>query len=282
MREQSFIGGDGLELAADVRGPEDAPPVILLHGGGQTRSAWRATSAALAGHGLKVISVDQRGHGESQWSPQGDYLLDRFADDIRAVIATLSLPPVVVGASLGGLATILAAGEAPEARIAALVLVDIVPRFERSGGEHVVGFMRGTEQGFDTLDAAAEAIAAYLPHRRRQASPEGLMRNLKQGPDGRWYWRWDPAFVRPVEGWDPERVSARLAAAARRISAPTLMVRGTKSEVVSEEAMREFRQLMPDAEIAEVADARHMVAGDDNDAFQSATLDFVLRNAARG
>ncbi|WP_380875006.1 peroxidase [Sphingomonas sp. DBB INV C78] len=278
----SFRGHDGISLAADVRGALDGAPVILLHGGGQTRWAWGATADALARKNFRVTTIDLRGHGESEWSPDGLYMLDRFADDLRGVIAEIGGAPVLVGASLGGLTSILACGEAPQASLSALVLVDIVPRMERGGGDHVVGFMRGTKDGFDSLEQAADAIAGYLPHRPKPKSLDGLSKNLRQADDGRFYWRWDPEFVRPRDNWDPEETSRRLSAAAQAIEAPILMVRGTKSEIVSEEALRHFRELLPQAEIAEIPEARHMVAGDDNDAFLGSITDFVARNAGRG
>jgi pimeloyl-ACP methyl ester carboxylesterase len=280
IERTNFRGHDGIMLAADARGPVDGAPVILLHGGGQTRGAWGATADALAARGFRVTALDLRGHGESDWSPDGHYLLERFADDLRGVIAEIGGAPVLVGASLGGLASLLACGEAPAAPLSALVLVDIVPRMERSGGDHVVGFMRGTKDGFDNLEQAADAIAEYLPHRPRPKTLDGLSKNLRQGEDGRFYWRWDPAFVRPRDNWDPEAVGRRLSAAAQAIAAPVLLVRGTKSEIVSDEALAHFRALLPEAEVAEIPEARHMVAGDDNDAFLGAILDFVGRHTS--
>lgn len=282
MEKLQYQMRDGVRLAADMRGPADGQPVILLHGGGQTRGAWGNTAEALAKRGLRVIALDLRGHGESEWSPDGRYGLDLFADDLRTVAATLAHSPILVGASLGGLTSMLACGEAPKVPTNAVVLVDIAPFIEKSGGEHVVGFMRSTKDGFDTLDAAADAIAAYLPHRPRPSSTSGLARNLRQGEDGRFYWRWDPAFVAPRDDWNPDEINRRLGVALQAIDAPVLMVRGGKSEVVSEASLQHFRQLLPSAEVAEIPEARHMVAGDDNDAFLGAILDFVRRHARAG
>jgi len=268
-------GADGLALAADVAGPADGQPVILLHGGGQTRGSWRNAVAALARAGYRAIAVDQRGHGESAWSEDGDYLLDRFGDDLRCVIDGLDSPPILVGASLGGLASLLAAGEAPQADVAGIVLVDIVPWMEKKGGEQVVGFMRGTDSGLDTLDEAADAIAAYLPHRPRPDRLDGLSRNLRQRADGRWYWHWDPAFVRPNAKWDMDDVNRRLSAAARAVSSPLMLVHGTASEIVSEAGATRFREMLPKAQVVPIAGAHHMVAGDDNDAFLGALLTFL-------
>lgn len=268
-------GADGIALAADVAGPSDGQPVVLLHGGGQTRGSWRNAVVALARAGYRAMAVDQRGHGESAWSEDGDYLLDRFGEDLRRVIDSLDRRPILVGASLGGLASLLAAGEAPQADVAGIVLVDIVPWMEKKGGEQVVGFMRGTDGGFDTLDEAADAIAAYLPHRPRPDRLDGLSRNLRQRDDGRWYWHWDPAFVRPNAKWDMDDINRRLSAAAQAVRSPLLLVHGTASEIVSEAGAARFRAMLPDAQVVPIAGAHHMVAGDDNDAFLGALLTFL-------
>lgn len=274
---RAFRGAGGIALVADAAGPAGAQPVLLLHGGGQTRGSWGAAVRALGAAGYQAVALDQRGHGESAWSDDGGYTLDRFADDLRRVVASFDRPPILVGASLGGLAALLAAGEAPAAGVAAVVLVDIVPWMERAGGEQVVGFMRGTGGGFATLEAAAEAIAGYLPHRPRPASLDGLSRSLRRGDDGRWYWHWDPAFVRPQDGWDMDAINRRLSAAAQAIRAPLMLVHGTASEIVSPAGAARFRAMLPDAEIVPIAGAHHMVAGDDNDAFLGALLAFLDR-----
>lgn len=274
---RAFRGSEGLSLVADQGGPADGRPVLLLHGGGQTRRSWGAAARALAARGYHVTALDLRGHGDSAWAPDGSYALDAFADDLRAVIAELARPPVLVGASLGGLASLLALGEAPVAPAAALVLVDIVPWIEARGGEHVVGFMRGTASGFDTLEAAAEAVAGYLPHRPRPQRLDGLSRNLRQREDGRWYWHWDPDFVRPQEGWSLESINDRLSAAARAVTVPLMLLHGTRSEIVSAEGAARLRAMLPAAEVVPIAGAHHMVAGDDNDAFLDAVIAFLDR-----
>lgn len=274
---RTFRGAGGLSLVADQGGPAGGLPVLLLHGGGQTRGSWGGAAQRLARRGYHVTALDMRGHGDSAWSPDGAYTLDAFADDLRAVIAELGRPPVLVGASLGGLASLLAVGEVPAAAVSAVVLVDIVPWMEQRGGAQVVGFMRGTSAGFDTLEQAADAIASYLPHRPRPERLHGLSRNLRRRSDGRWYWHWDPNFVRPQDGWDMDRINDRLSAATRATGAPLMLVHGTRSEIVSAEGAARLRALRPDAEVIPIAGAHHMVAGDDNDAFVDAVLSFLER-----
>lgn len=277
-------GSGGLRLVGDVTGDPSDPPVILLHGGGQTRHSWHATAQVLAGHGWRAYSIDLRGHGESDWAPDGDYSLDAFSGDVRAMAASLDRPPALVGASLGGMSSLAAVGDGPAGLASSLVLVDVAPRIEDAGAMRIGDFMRQhMEQGFASLEEAADAVAAYNPHRRRPRDLEGLRKNLRQREDGRWAWHWDPRFISPPAGGpDETRVSIvspeRLEAAARRLLIPVLLVRGRLSDLLSEEGARLFLDLVPHAEFIDVAEAGHMVAGDRNDVFNDGIVDFLGRH----
>ncbi|MDQ0465003.1 pimeloyl-ACP methyl ester carboxylesterase [Caulobacter ginsengisoli] len=277
MSRHHFIGKDGLTLAADHHGPADGAPVLLLHGGGQTRHAWGATARMLAERGYHAIAMDLRGHGDSGWSPEGDYGLMTFGADVSAAIESIGRPVVLVGASLGGMASLLASAKAAPGQVRALILVDITPVPRPSGADGIRGFMSASPNGFADLDEVADAVAAYLPHRRRPSDPRGLMKNLRER-DGRLYWHWDPAFI---EGTFQDRslTTNAMAEGARAITAPTLLVRGENSELVGPEDVVAFRQIMPHAEIITVPGARHMVAGDQNTEFGAALLDYVQRIA---
>lgn len=277
-----MLPGAGLELAADLYGEETRPPVLMLHGGGQTRHAWGGAAATLAESGRFAISIDLRGHGHSDWSPDGVYTMDRFAGDVRTIASSLGRPPALVGASLGGLSSLAAVGESRTELATCLVLVDVAPRVETEGRVKIQSFMRGGMRGFDTLEDAADSIAAYLPHRPRPSNLDGLKKNLRQRGDGRWYWHWDPRWLGNNEGVDGQGGLVRherLCAAARNVTIPTLLVRGRMSDVVSDESVRELRELIPHTEVVDIADAGHMVAGDKNDVFNEAVIDFVDRNS---
>jgi pimeloyl-ACP methyl ester carboxylesterase len=283
----TFLGAAGNRLAADVFG-EEGSPVLLLHGGGQTRHAWGTTSARLARAGFTAYALDQRGHGDSDWVTDGAYEFTDFAADATTVADTLAARggrrPVVIGASLGGIASLLAEGAADAAGrppvFAALVLVDITPRIDLGGVEKIQGFMRArAAEGFASIAEAADAVAAYLPHRPRPRSHEGLKKNLRLHPDGRWRWHWDPRFLDRKRGVNSQRggTEAALIAAARAVTIPALLVRGAASELVQEAHAREFLELVPHASYVDVAGARHMVAGDSNDHFSAAIVDFLGR-----
>lgn len=280
-----FAVSPDIALTADRHGSAEGAPVLLLHGGGQTRWSWDATARSISSQApgrLAVYSIDMRGHGQSGWCANGNYQVDAFADDLRAVVAQLAVPPVIVGASLGGLAALLACGEAPQAPCAGLVLVDIAPRIEPSGSDRVGGFMLDTMDGFASLEEALAAVEAYSG-RKRQGRPEGLLKNLRQEADGRYRWHWDPAFMSIGDGnWDLAALEARLMAAARAIAAPILIVRGGESDVLSRETMAHLREALPHVAQAEISGARHMIAGDDNARFNAAILPFLLANVGKG
>jgi pimeloyl-ACP methyl ester carboxylesterase len=255
--------------------------VVLLHGGGQTRRSWGTTLETLAGHGWRAYSVDLRGHGDSEWAADGDYTLDAFAGDVAAISAVLD-SPALVGASLGGIASLAAIGERPDESIArALVLVDVAPRMEEVGRNRIGAFMaEHMDDGFASLDEVADAIQGYNPHRPRPTNLEGLKKNLRQHDNGRWYWHWDPTFITGRLGGPDETRSSlvdplRLQTAARAIRVPTLLVRGRVSDLLSEEGARELLELVPHARFADVAGAGHMVAGDRNDVFNDAVVTFL-------
>jgi pimeloyl-ACP methyl ester carboxylesterase len=282
----TFIGAAGNKLAADLYG-ERGDAVLLLHGGGQTRHAWRKTAELIARAGRVAYALDARGHGDSEWIESGAYAFADFAADARTVADALAARsgarPIVIGASLGGISALLAEGVAERegAKVfSALVLVDITPRVDPAGVDKVQGFMRAhSREGFASIDEAADAVAQYLPHRPRPRSHDGLKKNLRLSPDGRWRWHWDPRFLegpRAVNN-SREQVEAALIGAARTLKIPALLVRGASSELVQEAHAREFLELVPHAEFADVTGARHMVAGDRNDSFSAAILDFLGR-----
>jgi pimeloyl-ACP methyl ester carboxylesterase len=273
-------GTNGLRLRADEFGDPADPPVLLLHGGGQTRFAWGSTPQALADRGWHVYRVDLRGHGESEWPEDGDYSLWAFADDVRALAASMPSLPVFVGASLGGLSSMVAIGETDEPIARGLVLVDVAPTMEEQGKERIGEFMRTNAiSGFASLDEVADAIAAYNPHRPRPTDLSGLQKNVRLREDGRWYWHWDPRFMSlsPDETRSSFASSDRLKDAARHLDIPVLLVRGRVSDLLSEEGAQELLEIVPHAEYVNVAGAGHMVAGDRNDLFNDAIVGFLDR-----
>jgi pimeloyl-ACP methyl ester carboxylesterase len=272
-----FSGFEGLDLVADVRGDKNAWPVLFLHGGGQTRHAWDRTAEYIAAQGWLTVSLDLRGHGESQWSEKGDYSFTAFCADCLSVVDQLDYPPVLVGASLGGISALLAEGTSDREVSSGLVLVDIAPKANPDGVKRIQDFMRSGLDGFGSLEEVAAAIAAYTPQRVRPTNLDGLKKVVRER-DGRWYWHWDPRVLSQER---TEVVAQRFAGlidiALRNISVPTMLVRGLLSDVVTQEGVDYLVSQMPDVTVVEVEGAAHMIAGDKNDVFSNA-VDVFLRD----
>jgi pimeloyl-ACP methyl ester carboxylesterase len=267
------FAGAGITIVGDRRGDPEGRPVLLLHGGGQTRHAWDATAQALAARGFDVIAVDLRGHGESDWAPDGVYRSADYMADLNAVVSTFSQKPIVVGASLGGMLALVFAGAVRPTATAGLVLVDVAHETRTEGVNRIIDFMEAGSSGFASLDEAADAVAAYLSHRKRPESTDGLRKNLRQHADGRWYWHWDPRLLKN-EDLKEARGTGIFVNAARNVKVPALLVRGRESDVVDDKIANDLLALIPHARDVNVAGAEHMVAGDANDAFTNAILDF--------
>jgi pimeloyl-ACP methyl ester carboxylesterase len=270
-----FAGFEGVRLSADVRGDPDAWPVLFLHGGGQTRHAWGSTAATVAEDGWRTVALDLRGHGDSDWASNGDYSFTAFGGDCLAVVDQLGRPPVLIGASLGGMSAMLAEGTSDRTVSSGLILVDITPKTNPEGIQRIHSFMQSGLGGFATLEEAAEAIAAYTPQRTGPVNPAGLQKVLRQR-DGRWYWHWDPLLISQERTEVvPDRLAGLLDVAMRNIKVPTLLVRGMLSDVVTDEGVDDLLSKIPTATVVDVAGAAHMIAGDRNDAFSDAVVTFL-------
>jgi pimeloyl-ACP methyl ester carboxylesterase len=269
-----------LSLVLETRNPAGTPALLFAHGFGQTRGAWNSAAATLAEAGCRCVTFDARGHGESDRladgaDSTGGYHMAQFADDLLRVAAAQPQPPILVGASMGGLLGIVLAGEVRPAPFRALVLVDITPRWETAGVERILAFMQAHPDGFANYADAAAQIAAYLPQRRERKSEEQLRPLLREGVDGRLRWHWDPALLAGDLVQESDRYQPRLQAAAAKIDAPVLLLSGARSDVVSRTTVDEFLQLVPHAQHVELPHATHMVAGDANDAFAREVVRFV-------
>jgi pimeloyl-ACP methyl ester carboxylesterase len=275
-----FRGVDDLVLVADEwnRGAPSAAgaaTVLMLHGGGQNRFSWKNTGQILADEGFHVVALDSRGHGDSDRSPDAIYTVDALCADTLQVLDQIGRPVILIGASMGGMTGILVADAAGPEKVTKLVLVDVVPRYEKSGSARIRDFMFSHVHGFGSLDEAADAVAAYLPYRTKPRSPEGLKKNLRRR-DGRWYWHWDPKFLTAPSD-DAFVREEKLEQAAIDLTIPILLIRGKLSDVVSPEGVKDFLAKVPNAEFVELSDAGHTAAGDDNDAFSEAVVQFVSR-----
>jgi pimeloyl-ACP methyl ester carboxylesterase len=257
---------EDIKVIADVDGPVDGRPVILLHGGGQTRGSWRRTAQALASQGWRSVALDLPGHGESGRWP-GGYSLQRMALCVRAIAEGFEHRAVLIGASLGGLVAIVAESTTP-GLASSLILVDVAPSVDPAGAERVREFMRSGKDGFASLEEVAQRVHQYNP-RRAASSIDGLRRNVRLRHDGRLEWHWDPRILdMPID-------EPYLADCARNLTLPVMLVWGHESDVMSADKVDEFVALVPHAKVAVVRRAGHMVAGDMNDRFSASVISFL-------
>ena len=271
-----FKGHEGLKIAADVWGSNNQELVILLHGGGQTRHAWGNTGRKLAESGYHSVALDLRGHGDSEWHTDGDYSIQAYKDDLVSIINEIGKPARLVGASLGGMASLALAGDEINSHLCtALIMVDIGIYPDPVGSDRIVSFMLSGEGGFDSLEDAAKSISAYLPHRKKPKDLEGLKKNLRLKDDGRYYWHWDPRFIRRRPGSRDRGYFDLQLKAAEKVTIPALLIRGALSDVVTMEDVDYFLSVISHAKFVEIEKASHMIAGDRNDVFAEEAIKFL-------
>ena len=278
MHTQKFQISPNFSIAADTFGNPDDKPVIFLHGGGQTRHSWGDSAQIVADAGYYSIALDARGHGDSSWSEEGNYRIEDLGSDLKSVIAQLGKRPALVGASMGGLTSLIAEGESENSIASAIILVDIAPKTEQKGIERIFAFMSSNKHGFASIDEAAAAVSAYLPNREKPKDHSRLEKNLRLREDGRYYWHWDMKMLELWKSITPDQQiknEARMYQAAKNLKVPTMIVRGGMSDVVSDKVMAEFLDEVPHVRSVNVSGAGHMVAGDSNHAFTHAVLNFL-------
>ena len=270
----------GITVEYDLWGKIKRDAILLLHGGGQTRHSWNATAEKITQVDGCAITMDLRGHGDSDWSHGGDYELRDFSEDVAFLIETLEIQPSLVGASLGGLVGIYLEGRYRPGSISALVLVDIVPNINVPGAEKIKDFMlEHSKTGFTSLSEVSDILSEYNPHREKSSDLEGLKKNLRKRGE-KWFWHWDPLFISSERGKEnPDmRNPELLNKLCSNISVPILLVRGKLSDLVTEVQVGEFLERFPRASFADVSDAGHMVVGDKNDAFANEVIEFLNHN----
>ena len=266
--------GDGLALAGEAYGDPAAPPVLFFHGGGQSRNAWRGSAQTVASKGYYGVTFDLRGHGDSDWAKDGDYLLDAFGRDVEQLLQQFSRPATLVGASRGGQAALVGGSRHPD-RTRLIVLADVAQDMRDDGVDGIREFFAESEKGFDTLDLAADSLAKHLGH-KRMADAARLAGSMRQASTGRWYWRWDPATGRR-EFLHPPSENESVLAAARLATVPIVLVRAELSHLVTDAGVAKFKELAPQLEVVTAPGVGHMFTADRNDNFAADLLVWLDR-----
>ena len=279
-------GADGGDIHV-LEWSQDGVPLLLLHGFGNEAHIWDDFAPAVAPH-YRTLAMDHRGHGDSDWDPEGRYDHDSMVRDVEFVTAALGVERLVlVGHSLGGrIATLFADRNA--ARMAGLVLVDIGPDLDPRGVTRIQLDVASNQQPtFASVEEYARALTLAYPAGR----PDALLRMARHGirrrEDGRYELKIDPRLRGVGATESPEAAAERgramselLWKALARISCPTLVVRGAASDVLAPDtADRMVEETLAQGQLAVVPQAGHSVMTDNPDGFREAVTSFVLADS---
>ncbi len=265
-------------MVADEFVGDRALGIVFLHGGGQSRYSWRRAAQALQSHGFSCLTFDMRGHGDSDWISAGDYRIDSFAADLERVLQQWARPVILIGASLGGLASLVVAGQG-HSLVRAVVLVDTVPLVNEALVNHYLDWLsHAADAGFESPQVAFEHIRAQFP----ESAPTlaSIERNLRRTPEGRWRWHWDHRIVVGPTSSSALGHEEYLERCAQGVQLPLLLVIAGASDFVTPKALEHLRRCAPQLETAVLPGARHMIVGDDNLPFVELALPFLERCAA--
>jgi esterase len=252
-------------------GAEGERPLLLLHGGAQTAHSWDEVAPDLA-RDHHVLALDQRGHGDSAWAPDRRYRRDDFVADVRAFLDDRRWRTATVMAlSLGGLNSIAFAATHPD-RIAGLVVVDVAPTISDAGGKAIAAQLGQRE--FASFDDAVARAQAFNPLRSAENIRQRLRHALRETPEGKWTYKFDPG----IGGGGLETDFERLWEQLRQIRCPTLLVRGAQSAILSREVAARFVRELPGSTVVEVPAAGHSVMGDNPAGFVAAVRPFLARH----
>jgi len=268
--EDRTVVANGLRLHYLDWGNEEKPPLLLLHGRTQSAHSWDFAALAFRAD-YHVISLNQRGHGESEWAPDGDYTGHAQVQDVAEVVSALGLAPVVViGHSMGGRNAMVYAGKHPD-ELRALVVVEMAPARALSEAPRMgIWHLLPTEA--NSLEEYVEAAQRVNPRRTKEQLRGSLRHQLRQFSSGKWSWKWDPILRdTDVGGWS----SDELWQFTGSIQCPALFVRGGESNLISDETAERITRDMSDAKVLTVADAGHLVPGDKPAAFQQVVQEFL-------
>lgn len=254
-------------------GAPDAQPIVLLHGGHQSAHSWDLVSLHLAQQ-YRVLALDQRGHGDSEWPRDAAYSNHAMALDAAAFLDTLCLPrPVVVGHSMGGRNAMLLTRQDPS-RLRALALVDVGPELSDRGRQLIAGFVQANQE-FDDLEQFVENVRRYDPYRSREHIERTVKYNMLQRADGKFVSKCDatPRRLGIVRASGPqENITLE---EAGRFDLPVLVVRGGNSTILAADAAERFRAALPRGQLVNVPDCGHNVHGQNTSGFLAALAGFL-------
>jgi pimeloyl-ACP methyl ester carboxylesterase len=270
--EDHHVEARGLRFHYVTRGQAAAPPVLCLHGITQTAHSWDEVAEDL-GRDFRVLCLDQRGHGDSDWAPDGDYRRETQAADVAAIIEALRLPPfVLMGMSMGGINAITFTARHPD-RVKALVIVDVSPEIQSRGVENIRSFIQAKDE-LDSFEEFVERAHQFNPRRSLENIRSRLSHNLKQLPNGKWTWKYDKTLRSGERSFEASALS-NLWEDVRAVRCPTLIIKGGDSDILSRESAEKLQAAIPNSRLEIVPGAGHSVMGDNPAAFVAAVRKFL-------
>ncbi len=249
---------------------EGAQALVLLHGFTGHARSWDTFAESMQAN-YRVLALDQRGHGDSEWAT--DYAPERMIEDVDAFVQALGLKQfALLGLSMGGRNAMMYAPQFPD-EVERLVIVDIGPEVSGSGSARI----RAGVQARDVFDDPEEALA-QLRKGNALAPEEALrhrgMHNLKQADDGKWTWKYDAALRSPDRPL-PRPDASETWALIRKIACPVLLVRGAMSDVLSPEMAERMVAEIPDCRLVTVQESGHSVPLDNPPGFRESVRGFL-------
>ena len=272
--QDKFVTANGMRFHYLEWGSAANPPMLLLHGFAQTCHSWDFVALGFSDD-YRVIVLDQRGHGDSDWAADGDYSPETQQNDISAVVSEIGLEDfTLMGLSMGGRNSFTYAANNPD-RVRALVIVDAGPQNMQQGTQNIRNFVQQDDE-LDSVDAFVERVLKYNPRRAPEQIRGSIMHNLKQLPNGKWTWKYDKRLRRPGRrmGNDPE-TEKRLWGYLEALQCPTLLVRGGASDIIAMDTAEKMHAVIPNSQLSTIEGAGHLVMGDSPAGFQRAVTEFL-------
>lgn len=269
--QDRYIKARGLNFHYTEWGTPAQPPVLCLHGATQTAHSWDEVAAELS-VAYRLVCLDQRGHGDSDWAPDGDYTRQTQAADVDAITDAIGWSRfILMGMSMGGINSMTFTARHPE-KVRALVIVDVSPEVQPSGVEHIRTFVQNADE-LDSFEAFVERAHQFNPRRSLDNLRSRLSHNLKQLPNGKWTWKYDKA-LRAFESGFRGTLSS-LWEDVRMIRCPALIIKGAESDILSGQSAEKLQASIPNSRLAVVPGAGHSVMGDNPAGFVAAVQEFL-------
>ena len=273
--EDRYVEANGMRFHYLDWGNPDAPHMLLLHGFAQTCHSWDFVALAFCDR-YHVVALDQRGHGDSDWSEAGDYSPETQQEDIAGVVSAIGLRNfVLMGLSMGGRNSFTYAATHPE-EVRALVVVDAGPQNMRSGSQKIRNFVQQDDE-LDSVEDFVQRVLEYNPLRDPVQVRGSILHNLKQLENGKWTWKYDKRFRQPGGRrfqHDPQ-MTERLWGYMESLACPTLVVRGSQSDIIALDTADGMHKRIPNGRLATVENAGHLVMGDNPSGFEQAVTEFL-------